>query len=195
MTQRHGKWSPARCAALALAVLAALPAAAAEPAPGVDPATGYRIGDYRAPVPAAVPGGTTVDTQQAQALIAQGAVLLDVLGARGGGPDPLDGAWRLAGTHDNIPGSTWLPDVGTGTLDARMARYFKDNLARLAGPPPGKPLLFYCQADCWMSWNASRRAALWGYGAVHWYPPGADGWRDAGLALAPAQTPPPGDMD
>ena len=169
---------------------------AAEPIPGIDLATGYRIGNYRAPVPAAVPGGNTVSTREAQALVARGAVLLDVLAARGGGPDPLDGAWRLTETHDQIPGSTWLPDVGTGTLDARMTRYFKDNLARLAGPPPGeRPLLIYCQANCWMSWNASRRAILWGYRDVHWYPLGTDGWRDAGLALAPAPAPPPVDMD
>ncbi len=32
-----------------------------------------------------------------------------------------------------------------------------------------------------MSWNAAKRAAAFGYRAVHWYPDGADGWQAAGL--------------
>jgi PQQ-dependent catabolism-associated CXXCW motif protein len=38
--------------------------------------------------------------------------------------------------------------------------------------------------DCWMSWNAARRAVALGYSAVNWYPLGADGWANSGLPLA-----------
>jgi PQQ-dependent catabolism-associated CXXCW motif protein len=37
-------------------------------------------------------------------------------------------------------------------------------------------LVFYCQADCWMSWNAAKRALSLGYSNVAWYPEGTDGW-------------------
>ncbi|MEA1648849.1 hypothetical protein UAJ10_07440 [Nitrospirillum sp. BR 11164] len=43
-----------------------------------------------------------------------------------------------------------------------------------------------------MSWNATKRAAGYGYTNVAWYPDGVDGWRAAGLPLATATalTPP-----
>ena len=118
-----------------------------------------------------------------------------MLAARGGGPDPIDGEWRLSGTHEDIAGSVWLPNVGTGALDRAMTRFFRDNLTRLVGPPPGRPFIVYCQADCWMSWNAAKRAVSWGYSGVHWYPLGTDGWKEAGPPLAPAPTPPPVPVD
>ena len=48
-----------------------------------------------------------------------------------------------------------------------------------------KLLLFYCLRDCWMSWNAAKRAIALGY-TVAWYPDGTDGWQDAGLPLSAA---------
>ena len=35
--------------------------------------------------------------------------------------------------------------------------------------------------------NAARRAIVWGYGNVLWYPDGSDGWRDAGGELVTAE--------
>jgi PQQ-dependent catabolism-associated CXXCW motif protein len=52
---------------------------------------------------------------------------------------------------------------------------------------PTRPLVFYCQVDCWMSWNAAKRAIALGYARVHWYPDGTDGWSVANLPLAEAQ--------
>ena len=46
-----------------------------------------------------------------------------------------------------------------------------------------RPVLFYCMTDCWMSWNAAKRAVEWGYGSVIWYPLGTDGWENAKLPL------------
>jgi PQQ-dependent catabolism-associated CXXCW motif protein len=43
-----------------------------------------------------------------------------------------------------------------------------------------KPLLvIYCQADCWMSWNAAKQALSYGYTNVAWYPEGTAGWQRA----------------
>ena len=42
-------------------------------------------------------------------------------------------------------------------------------------------MVFYCLADCWMSWNAAKRAAAWGWRQVLWYRDGMDGWEAAGL--------------
>lgn len=166
-------------------------AAADESVKGVDPTSGYRMGQYRAPTPVSVPGAATVDVFAVLDLQKAGAPLLDVMAQQGGGPDPATGAWRIQAPREDIPGSVWLPDVGVGAPSPRMERYFRENLARLAGPPPGRPLVIYCQADCWMSWNAARRAVSLGYTSVSWFPDGSDGWRDAGLPLAPAAPPPP----
>ena len=48
----------------------------------------------------------------------------------------------------------------------------------------------YCLADCWMSWNAAKRALKIGYSNVAWYRDGTDGWLAAGLPLQEA-TPEP----
>ena len=39
--------------------------------------------------------------------------------------------------------------------------------------------MFYCRSDCWLSWNAARRAHQLGYRQLYWY--------RAGLPLVPAQ--------
>jgi rhodanese-related sulfurtransferase len=41
-----------------------------------------------------------------------------------------------------------------------------------------------------MSWNAAKRAVMWGYTGVIWYPEGTDGWQDAGLPLEEAKPAP-----
>jgi PQQ-dependent catabolism-associated CXXCW motif protein len=44
----------------------------------------------------------------------------------------------------------------------------------------------YCLKDCWMSWNAAKRALAMGYTNVAWYPDGTDGWASADLPLEQA---------
>jgi len=63
--------------------------------------------------------------------------------------------------------------------------YFRRNLIRLSANDLTTPIVFFCTADCWQSWNASVRASQWGYTAVHWYPTGSDGWTEAGGELIP----------
>jgi quinoprotein dehydrogenase-associated probable ABC transporter substrate-binding protein/PQQ-dependent catabolism-associated CXXCW motif protein len=149
---------------------------------------GFRMQAYRAPVPDLLTGATTVGTAALQALLEREApILIDVLPAP---RPPKDRAgarlWRDK-PHANIPGSVWLPNVGYGDLSAEFQAYFENNLERLTDGDRSRRLVFYCQADCWMSWNAAKRAVQSGYGNVVWYPEGTDGWAAAGLPLEPAE--------
>jgi len=71
-----------------------------------------------------------------------------------------------------------------------MLDYFSNGLQKAANGDRSHPLVFYCLADCWMSWNAAKRALSLGYSDVAWYPEGTDGWSAAGLPLREA-TPEP----
>ena len=177
-----------RAAGIALALLA-LPPQAAVPADQskFDPITGFRVARYRAPVPDSVPGGERVWVDEVERLVAEKSViLLDVMASTGPGPDQKSGAWRMVKPREHIPGSVWLPDVGKGKLDTRLLTYFKDNLERLTNGDNSRPILIYCQADCWMSWNAVKRAAGFGYTNLYWYPDGTDGWKEWDGPLVPA---------
>ncbi len=145
-----------------------------------DPATGYRIAHYRAAVPETVPGGTRVDLDKTDALIKHGAVLLDVMPSEGAGADPATGQWRLSRPHQTIPGATWLPDVGRGKLSAGFDSYLKTNIEQLTKSDKAKPIIVFCQSDCWMAWNAVQRIAALGYSSISWFPEGTDGWVEWG---------------
>lgn len=163
----------------AAAILIATAASAAE----FDAATGYRTDRYRAPVDRPLEGGATATLAEVDRLVRdENAALVDVMPARAGF-DPETGAWRLVEERRNIPGSVWLPEVGRGTLEPRIAAYFEASLARISGARTDRPLIFYCMADCWMSWNAVKRAASLGYERLYRFEEGTDGWRDAGRPL------------
>ncbi len=146
---------------------------------------GYRIDEFRAPVPASVPSGITLSTPALQSLLArEDAVLIDVLPAPVKPKDrPAHLLW-LPPDRYNLPGSHWLPNVGYGALSSELEAYFRGTLEQLTGGDKSRKIVLYCLADCWMSWNAARRAAReYGYSAVYWYPDGTTGWEAAGLPL------------
>lgn len=166
------------CAALFAFEQLCLPVAAEE-VREFDPSTGYRIARYRTPVPEDVPGGTRISAADVGPLIKnKSALLIDVMASEGAGPDPATGVWRITKPRKNIPNSIWLADVGAGVLSTELDRYFRDNLERLTSGDRARAIIIYCQADCWMSWNAVRRAAAYGYSAIYWLAEGTDGWRD-----------------
>ena len=146
---------------------------------------GYRMSDFRAPVPCTLAGAWVVSTEDLQQLIAeQSPVLIDVL------PSPRrpeglseDALWQPP-ARSNIPGSVWLPNTGFGELPVEEEAYLRANVERVTQGNPSRRVVFYCLADCWMSWNAARRVLEWGYTSVVWYPAGTDGWETAGLPLA-----------
>ena len=151
---------------------------------GVDPNTGYRMDRYRAPVPDHIPGGTTVNTAFVfSQKKANSAILIDVFPPKGMGADPLNGNWLISEAHPTIAGSTWLPEVGRGYIEAEHKDYFERNLQALTHGDKSTALIFFCTADCWQSWNAAKRAISWGYTNVNWYPNGTDGWVEQGHEL------------
>lgn len=159
--------------------IAATMAMAETKAPPAEPEA-YRLGAYRAPVPATLTGATVIDTARAFALWrAKTAVFIDAL-PHAPRPEglPRDAVWRDKPRFD-LPGSVWLPDTGYGEISEATQRYFEKGLARASGEDKQKPLVFYCLADCWMSWNAAKRALALGYANVSWYPEGTDGWAAA----------------
>jgi PQQ-dependent catabolism-associated CXXCW motif protein len=67
-----------------------------------------------------------------------------------------------------------------------MADYFARGLEKATHGDRARLLVIYCLADCWMSWNAAKRALSLGYANVAWYREGTDGWAAALLPLADA---------
>ncbi len=146
---------------------------------------GYRIDQFRAPVPDNVPGAETIDTQAVQILIKRKKTLLiDVLPTPVKPKDRPKNLLWLPPARENIPGSYWLPNVGFGNLSQELEVYFRTTLERLSKGNKAQAIVIYCQADCWMSWNAAKRAALeYGYSQVFWYPDGTTAWEAEGLEL------------
>lgn len=155
------------------------PAAGAEQV--FDPATGLRIAAYRAPVPDSVPGGRVVDADTVARMAAGGALLIDAMAAPGH-RITAQGDWIVAEPHHTIPGARWLPEIGRGHLDPRIAAGLR---ASLAGCPQDRPIVLFCKTDCWMGWNAVQHVAALGHGDLGWYPGGIDDWADRGRALQP----------
>jgi PQQ-dependent catabolism-associated CXXCW motif protein len=156
----------------------------------------YRMDNYRAPVPATLAGARALTTVEAEAIWrAKTGVFIDVL-PRPPRPKslPEGTVWRDK-ARSNIPGSVWLPDTGYGRLAPATEDYLQRGLARASQGNKAAPLVIYCQADCWMSWNAAKRALSFGYANVAWYPEGTDGWERAKLPLSEAQPEPPPDEE
>jgi PQQ-dependent catabolism-associated CXXCW motif protein len=151
---------------------------------------GYRMEDYRAPVPATLAGARVVTTAEAAELWKAGAVFVDVLShAPRPANLPAGTIWREKPRMD-IPGSVWLPDTGYGALAAATESYLRNNLDRVTRRDREKWLVIYCRPQCWMSWNAAKRALAMGYRHVAWYPDGPEGWEAAGLPLDEAKPAP-----
>ncbi|KQT47513.1 rhodanese [Aureimonas sp. Leaf454] len=175
---------------LAIALLSASTMAATA-ADGIPEPAAYRLDDYRSPTPDTLAGASVVDTPSARRLFEEkAAIFVDTL-PRAPKPQglPEGTVWRPKPRSD-IPGSIWLVDTGYGELAPVMKAYFRDGLVRATKGDKSRALVFYCLRDCWMSWNAAKRAIGEGYTAVHWYPDGTDGWAEAGLPLEPREPEP-----
>ena len=146
----------------------------------------YRMSEYRAAVPETLAGATVIDAAEAERLWREGAaVFIDVL-PRPERPAelPPDTYWR-APERLAIPGSTWLPNTGYGALAPEVKAYLEAGLASVGEKMT--PVVFYCQRNCWMSWNAAKRAIELGLEQVHWFPSGTDGWAERDLPFEPME--------
>lgn len=144
----------------------------------------YRMDHYRAPVPDQITGGTVIGPEEAYGLwLDQSVAFIDVL------PQPPKPANLPEGTiwrdkpRDSIPGAIWLPNVGYGAIAEVTADYFRSGLEASTHGDINQGVVFFCLEDCWMSWNAARRAIEWGYAKVYWLPEGTDGWALWGYPL------------
>jgi PQQ-dependent catabolism-associated CXXCW motif protein len=171
----------------AIFLAAMLTCSPARAATAEEPST-YRMEKYSAPVPATLQGARVATSEEAEKLWREhGAIFVDVLPRP---PKPKD---LPAGTvwheppHSDIPGSIWLPDTGYGSLAAATEDYLRQGLDRASNGDKTNLLVFYCQEDCWMSWNAAKRAQALGYRNVAWYPQGTDGWQRSDLPVAESQ--------
>jgi PQQ-dependent catabolism-associated CXXCW motif protein len=152
---------------------------------------GYKASDYRSKVPATLKGARVVTAREAAALRDAGgdkpALFIDVY------PRPPKPANLPAGTvwrdprHATIVGAQWLPNVGYGVLAPEPEAYLKASLEQLTAGDKARTLVFFCLKDCWMSWNAAKRAMALGYGSVVWFPDGTDGWQEIGRPLQEAE--------
>lgn len=158
--------------ALILALLTAPALAQAPPEP-----EGYRGPPYSAPVPETLAGATVADTATAARLHREGrAVFVDVMPRDVKPADLPEGTiWRDK-PRDSIPGAIWLPNTGFEALSAEEEAYLRRGLDRATGGNRDQPVVIFCRAECWMSWNVAKRALEMGYTHVIWYPDGPEGW-------------------
>lgn len=154
--------------------------------PTVPVPDGYRQDDYRAAVPDTVPGAAVLHLPAMREVVARGdAVLIDVLPAPRRPEAMRPGQPWLPQPHQTLPGALWWPEVGRGALPATFEARFEQHLREVTDGDAQRMVVFFCLNDCWMSWNAARRAAALGVRAG-WYPEGTDGWIAAGLPTAVA---------
>ena len=181
-------------AAAADASAPAAPAAVAAPAPAGPPPPepdSYRLDEYRKPVPLTLKGATVISADKASEIwTSKAAIFVDVYPkAPKPGNLPAGTFWREP-THQSIENATWLPNVGYGVVPPPTEEYFKKNLETLSGGDKAKPVVFFCLRNCWMSWNAAKRALTYGYKNVIWYPDGTDAWQEIGQPVVEARPAP-----
>lgn len=174
-------------AALFVCALCQLNSAHAASEHGVPEPEGYRTDEYRSPVPETLTGAKVIQIEEAEDLHKNdAAVFVDVYPRPPKPPNLPEGTvWRDP-THMTIEGAHWLPNVGYGALSTEFETYFKTRLETLTAGDMTKPVVFFCLKDCWMSWNAGKRAMTWGYKNVIWFPEGTDAWQQAGWDLVKA---------
>jgi PQQ-dependent catabolism-associated CXXCW motif protein len=138
---------------------------------------GFRGPPYSAPVPETLAGAEVADDARAAALHATGeAVFVDVMPRDVKPADLPEGTiWRDK-PRDSIPGALWLPNTGFEALAPAEEAYLRTGLAHATKGNLDQPLVIFCRAECWMSWNVAKRALDYGYSHVIWYPNGPEGW-------------------
>lgn len=166
--------------AAAMIVLAAmlLPApGSAGPAGDVAEPPGLWTGAMHGPTPRTLSGAAVVDLATLKALMAERPLLIDVGPAHRKPEDfPPDRPWLP--THRSIPGAIWMPGAGAAPLAAGREAVLYRRIAELTRGDKSKPIVVFCQPDCWGSWNVGKRLVMQGYSGVHWFPAGIDGWQD-----------------
>jgi PQQ-dependent catabolism-associated CXXCW motif protein len=138
---------------------------------------GYRMEFYDDRVPAELDGASTITAVEVKRLQeSAGAAVVDVIPEnRRPNVLPENQIWFPV-DHKGVPGAIWLPDTGYGVLSEVTEKYYRHHLNVATGANKNHAVVFYCRSDCWMSWNAAKRALSYGYTNVFWFYDGIDGW-------------------
>ncbi|GLK66158.1 MULTISPECIES: PQQ-dependent catabolism-associated CXXCW motif protein [Paracoccus] len=147
---------------------------------------GFHGEPYRSETPATLAGARVIDAAEAMRLHGQGVPFIDVL-PRTARPEGLpEGTLWNEPPHLSIPGAIWLYNTGYDRLAPAEEARLAQGLERLSGGDKAAPLVMFCKRDCWMSWNAAKRAVALGYQGIIWFPDGIEGWQEQGGELVPA---------
>jgi PQQ-dependent catabolism-associated CXXCW motif protein len=170
------------------ACITASRAQALQPTPedaAVEEPADYRMDKYRTPVPKTLKGAAgVISADEAMQFKDNGAVFIDVYPRAPKPPNlPASTVWREP-PHRSIEGAHWVPNVGYGVISGETQSYFTDSLFGLTKANKTMPVVFFCLRDCWMSWNAAKRAMTMGYTQVYWFPEGSDAWEENGYPIA-----------
>jgi len=161
------------------------PATGAKPSGPVAEPSDYRMEDFRTPVPTTLRGARVLAEEEAADIWNKnGGVFIDVYPQAPKPPNLPAGTFWREPVHRSIEGAQWLPNVGYGALSPAMDEYFRQRLETLSKGKRDAALIFFCLKDCWMSWNAAKRALAYGYTNVMWFRDGTDGWQQLGYPLA-----------
>jgi PQQ-dependent catabolism-associated CXXCW motif protein len=150
-------------------------------AEGVAEPAGYWEGDVDASTPSTLHGGRVIHVEEVEALLRRGeAVVIDVSNTPRRPAELAPGAPWLPVPHRAIPDALWLPGVGAGALTQEVEDFYRGRLQQATAGNVDAPLVVYCHENCWLSWNAAKRAIGYGYRRVFWFPDGIEGWTAAG---------------
>src|SRR5262249_29069555 len=109
-----------------------VPPPPAPSAPAAEP-DGYRMQDFRTPVPATLRGARVLSNDEAADLWNKnGAVFIDVYPQAPKPPNLPAGTFWRDPVHRSIEGAQWLPNVGYGALSPEMDAYFRKHLEALS---------------------------------------------------------------
>jgi PQQ-dependent catabolism-associated CXXCW motif protein len=138
---------------------------------------GYRMEFYDDRVPAELDGASTISAVEVKRLQEFATtVVVDVI-PESRVPNVLpEGQIWMPADHKGVPGAIWLPDTGYGVLSDITEKYFIHHLNVATNGNKNHAVVFYCRSDCWMSWNAAKRALSYGYANVYWFPDGIEDW-------------------
>jgi PQQ-dependent catabolism-associated CXXCW motif protein len=112
------------------------------------------------------------------------AVIIDVSNAPRRPDNMAPTATWLPLPHHAIPGTIWIPGAGLGAPPEAVEKFYGARLETATNHDLTRPIVVYCHAKCWLSWNGAKRAIQYGYRNVYWFPNGIEGWRKAGQPTA-----------